>query len=302
MLHRVLARAARSFLLNDQPGGEPPALAGDPAAIGLARLPDGPHPHRRATDVGRIHQSRVSMRRSRSNLRTFRLVVDPQWGTCLRAELAWYTDVLGEARDLHVLRELLAISGPLVADEELIDPVLARLDDAIDVADARALEVQASERHERLAAAMVELWEGPPFTAKADRPAEKVLIPQLRQTWRDMRAAARVARKDSSDANLHLLRIRLKSLRYGCETASLVEGGPARKTAKAAESLQTRLGDVHDTAVAVGWLRGLGTDRPEMAPVVEKLVLLQEAAGTVARKGWRKDLKEVERRWRRWHP
>ena len=54
------------------------------------------------------------------------------------------------------------------------------------------------------------------------------------------------ARKNPSFANLHIVRIRIKDLRYGCNTVALVEGGPARKTARAAERLQVKLGDLHD--------------------------------------------------------
>ena len=62
------------------------------------------------------------------------------------------------------------------------------------------------------------------------------------------------ARKQPNEVNLHALRIRLKDLRYGCETVALVEGGPASKTAKAAERLQTKLGDVHDARFSIDWL------------------------------------------------
>ena len=52
---------------------------------------------RATTQTERIHQSRVAMRRIRSNLRTFRLLLDPAWGTSLRAELGWYGNCLGQA-------------------------------------------------------------------------------------------------------------------------------------------------------------------------------------------------------------
>ena len=89
---------------------------------------------RRATQTERIHQSRVALRRIRSNVRTFRLLVDPAWGTSLRAELAWYGDRLGQARDLHIMREIITVKGPTVIDAEqvarLYEVVAARLADA----------------------------------------------------------------------------------------------------------------------------------------------------------------------------
>ena len=52
------------------------------------------------------------MRRIRSNLRTFRLLLDPAWGTTLRGELAWYGGRLGEVRDLHIIGDAVTITGP----------------------------------------------------------------------------------------------------------------------------------------------------------------------------------------------
>src|SRR5664279_1243591 len=86
---------------------------------------------------------------------------------------------------------------------------------------------------------MMVLWDGPEFKAKAQKPATEVLPPMLRRAWHDVRGAARVARKDSSAANLHKLRIRMKNLRYGCETVALVEGSPGRLACRAAPG-QTR--------------------------------------------------------------
>ena len=109
------------------------------------------------------------------------------------------------------------------------------------------------------------LWDGPEFKDKAKRPAEEILPPMLHRAWHDLRGAARAARKDRSDANLHKLRIRLKDLRYGCETVALVEGGPARKTARAAERLQSKLGDLHDACFSIAWFEDAGP-RPPRPP------------------------------------
>ncbi len=99
---------------------------------------------------------------------------------------------------------------------------------------------------------------------------------------------------------MHKLRIRLKDLRYGCETIALIEGSPARKTARAAEKLQTKLGDLHDAVFSIDWLEALAIDRPDLADPIDELITVQEDAASEARKGWKKELKEVDRRWRRW--
>jgi CHAD domain-containing protein len=337
VLHRVLARSARTFLLNDM-GADPAGGSGSSAAIlgwttvdvadtfdafdtfdtvealEVVDLGTGHRPlwaqsaatgkrgtRRRATEAERIHQSRVAMRRIRSNLRTFRLALDPTWGTSLRAELAWYGNSLGHSRDLQVIREVIAATGP-----DLIGPdETARLDEVVaarmvDAAAAVAAE-RGGARRFQLTEQMMVLWEGPAFSAKAAGPADEVLPPLLRRAWHDLRGAARTARKHPTDANLHRLRIRLKDLRYGCETVALVEGGPARKTAKAAERLQSKLGDLHDAAHAVDWFHSLATERPDLHKPIDVLIEAQTEAGSKARKGWKRELKEVERRWRTWH-
>ena len=133
VLHRVLATAARTFLLNDMAeelvdGADPKAsvdalsrsMEGRPLwAQSAVESLDGTR--RRATEVERIHQSRVAMRRIRSNLRTFRLALDPAWGVSLRAELAWYGGRLGEVRDLHIISDILDDKGPdAVGPDQLV--------------------------------------------------------------------------------------------------------------------------------------------------------------------------------------
>jgi CHAD domain-containing protein len=312
VLHRVLAQAARTFLLNDMDEElvDAPATCAPADPLG-AHLADRPlwaqsaatavhGAQRRASEVERVHQSRVALRRIRSNLRTFRLALDPAWGTSLRAELAWYGGRLGQVRDLHILRDVVTVKGPEVLDPGDVD----RLDSVVGVRMAAALADIATERRGarrfQLNEQMMVLWDGPEFKNKAKRPAEEILPPMLHRAWHDLRGAARAARKDRSDANLHKLRIRLKDLRYGCETVAMVEGGPARKTARAAEQLQSKLGDLHDACFSVIWFEELARNHHELRQPVAALVEMQLDAASMARKGWNRDLKVIERRWRAW--
>jgi CHAD domain-containing protein len=310
VLHRVLAMAARTFLLNDL-GDEPDDQR--TGTVDALHLSMGTRPlwaqsavesregtQRREDDTERIHQARVSMRRIRSNLRSFRLLLDPGWATALRAELAWYGNELGKSRDLDLLGSVIAEQGPDVLDATEV----ARMTAVIDwrrgqVTDELAVDRSGSRRF-HLTEQMTVLWEGPEFKANAAKPATEVLPTMLHRSWRDVRGAARTARKDPSDIHLHQLRIRLKDLRYGAETVALVDGGPARKTAKAAERLQSKLGDLHDVTFSIAWLESLAAEQPDLADAAERLVAVQRSLAGETRKGWKRDLKEVERRWRRW--
>jgi CHAD domain-containing protein len=312
VLHRVLARSARTFLLNDM-GSELVEDTDRCETVDALTLRMGARPlwaqsaaaalegtQRRKTETERIHQSRVALRRIRSNLRTFRLALDPAWGTSLRAELAWYGGRLGESRDLHIMREVVTDKGPEVMAPEEVAVLESVLDTRMAAAVTDVDSERGGARRFQLTEQMMVLWDGPAFKAKAGRPAHEVLPAMLHRAWHDLRGASRTARKDATDANLHKLRIRLKDLRYGCETVALVEGGPARKTAKAAERLQSKLGDLHDACFSILWLEDVARTERDLSEPIDRLVAVQKEAASAARKGWKRELKEIERRWRRW--
>lgn len=312
VLHRVLATSARTFLVNDL-DAEPTAEPAWHEAVDSLSVRTGTRPlwarttttspeqtNRRRDETERIHQSRVAMRRIRSNLRTFRLLVDATWGTALRGELAWYGRCLGESRDLHIIRDIVATKGPDVIEAADIlhiqSVVSARLADVMaDIAAQRG-----GARRFQLTEQMMLLWEGPSFKPKANRAADEVLPPMLRRTWHDVRGAARRARKDTTARTLHALRIRMKNLRYGCETVALIDGGPARKTARAAERMQVKLGDYLDATSSIEWFGQLARERTDLAEPLGRLQEVQRATAAATRKGWKRELKEVERSWRRW--
>ncbi len=312
VLHRVLAGSARTFLLNDM-GDELVDEVKRCNTVDALNLLMSPGPlwaqavaseldgvQRAATPTERIHQSRVAMRRIRSNLRTFRLLLDPAWGTTLRAELAWYGGRLGEVRDLHIIGDVVNIAGLSVLEPEDV----VRLDSVVNERITGALADISAERggarRFKLTEQMMVLWDGPAFKDKASRHAREILPRMLHRAWHDLRGASRTARKDPTDENLHKVRIRMKDLRYGCNTVALVEGGPARKTAKAAERLQVKLGDLHDARYSIDWLHLLAAERPDLARPIADLVHLQQDAADAARKGWKRELKAVEREWRSW--
>ena len=59
------------------------------------------------SDPEGVHQARVATRRMRSDLRTFRALLDPDWVAALRAELGWLGGEFGQARDADVLLDRL---------------------------------------------------------------------------------------------------------------------------------------------------------------------------------------------------
>lgn len=312
VLHRVLAHSARAFLLNDM-GDEQISRTSrvGPVDPTWAWEDSGPlwahsagtsmaSTQRRDDEAERIHQSRVALRRIRSNLRNFRLALDPAWGTALRAECSWYGNRLGHPRDLHILREVITVKGPGLMTEGEVAALTAVVDDQMVAALADITAERGGTRRFHLTEQMMLLWDGPAFKAKAARPAGEVLPAMLHRSWHDLRGAARAARRNPTDPNLHKLRIRLKELRYGAETVALIDGGPAKRVAKAAARLVGQLGDLHDACFSIEWFDYLASQRPELARPLSALVAAQRGTADGCRKGWRTELKVVERRWRKW--
>ena len=66
---------------------------------------------RMGDDPEDVHQARVGTRRLRSDLRTFRPLLDPEWVAGLREEAGWYAGLLGAVRDAEVLAERLEAPG-----------------------------------------------------------------------------------------------------------------------------------------------------------------------------------------------
>jgi CHAD domain-containing protein len=60
------------------------------------------------------------------------------------------------------------------------------------------------------------------------------------------------------------------------------------------------LGDLHDAVFSIGWLETLAKEQPDLADAAERLVAHQRQVVAETRKGWKRGLKDVERRWRRW--
>ena len=221
---------------------------------GLTRLLDHDWRLRAAAgDAARedIHQARVATRRLRSDLRTFDVVLDPVWVRHVRRDLKWLGSALGEVRDADVL------TGQLAGVPEEIGVQLAgqRAEAA-----QRISEYLANDRYLLLLDHLHAATSNPPFVLgdddihQEDR-ADRVLSCLVGARWHALRHLVRKSGSDPSDERLHRIRIKAKQLRYAAEAATPVMGRAARRTARAAEDLQTLLGEHHDAVTAESWLR-----------------------------------------------
>ena len=93
------------------------------------------------------------------------------------------------------------------------------------------------------------------------------------------RAVSSVA-KDSTDEQLHRLRVRIKRLRYALEMLTALDGKRRRRTVARLEQLQELLGTCNDTAVTVAYLHSYATSagaQPEA--ILAAGALIQSLAG-----------------------
>jgi CHAD domain-containing protein len=250
-------------------------------------------------DAEDLHASRVALRRIRSLLRTFRVVVEPEWAAAARADIGWFSQLLGEVRNLDVLALRITVHAEANADPQALESLLAavaltRSDVTFRLASARVLPRYGTvlDHVDRLAA------ERPPLTERAEDESRAALGSLLRRPWRNVREAARRARESPTEANLHALRIRSKELRYAAELASGVFGERAAQLAATAAAVQDRLGDHRDALAAEAFLTRVAGERSECAFVAGQLVVIERLAGTRSLHGLGKELATLKRRWK----
>ena len=246
------------------------------------------------SDPEGVHQFRVALRRLRSAIAVFRVVLPPGDAAWLEREASRLIDVLGPARDwdVFITETLAAVRAARPADDNL-----KRLAQAAEAERARAYEQAEALRAPAYTAFLLRFgrwietagWRDEADRALLDRP-----LARLAGRLLDKRHARVLKRgrdfERLSDDRLHRLRIALKKLRYAGEffAAQFPDGRP-RPYIKAARRLQDDLGRLNDAAVAERHLSELLRAQPESAA----LAALGVGAGQVI--GWHARAREEAR-------
>ena len=279
---------------------------------GLDRILDHEFELRLAADdpsVHAVHQVRVAARRLRSDLKTFRSLLDPLWVRHTRSDLQWLGEALGRVRDADVLGEHLGLNGRArMGDSKGVTRLRRELRQQRSLSARQLGEVLTSERYLLLLDKLHAAGLRPPFlpgTGNGPHPAgqkaTKHVAKTVRGPWRKLRKEVRHAGREPTDRQLHSIRIKAKQLRYAAEAAQPVVGREAARTARAAEALQTVLGDHHDAVVAEQWLHQRARGAPwKVAFSAGRMAAEQSRRQEELRGEWRCRLASLRARARRW--
>jgi CHAD domain-containing protein len=214
-------------------------------------------------EINAVHTTRVAVRRLRSTVRTFGNVFDGEAADRLEAELVWIAAVLGEVRDLDILRDRLTSEVAALPGEFVVGPVANRVESTLSADRAAAYRRLRKVMNGKRYLALLDLLEAwrvdPPFTAGVQKP-KKAASSFVRKAERKMlKRLHQAVEPGASDELLHKARKAEKRYRYACELAQPVLGGQTEDAIKKAKRLQKLLGEFQDAVVSAETLRRLGT-------------------------------------------
>ncbi|MGI9595442.1 MAG: CHAD domain-containing protein [Acidimicrobiales bacterium] len=250
-------------------------------------------------DIEGVHQARVATRRLRSDLGTFRSLLDPDWARSLESELEWLADDLGKVRDADVLLRLLRRTAG--NHPELGGVGAGRVVKALEKqrhGDNRALMYHLNrKRTDRLLDRLVAAAADPMTSKKADAPAVGKLRAPVRKRWRHLQRAVDALGPEPPIEELHRIRILAKRTRYAAEAVVPAFGPRAKAFAKSIAGIQDVLGELNDAAVAESWLAALskGADGPTGFAAGRLTQMITNDAAQF-RHGWEKHYRKAGRK------
>lgn len=209
-----------------------------------------------------VRQARIGLRRLRSDLRTFGVLLDVDRVRPVREELDWLLHSLANVRELDVvLARLRSDASRLRPDDRSGgDELCGRLAEERAAAHGDLLEVLRGDRCAALLERLGDFLDAPPFAADARRPAADVVPALVRSRLRRLRREVERLGPAPADEELHRVRILARRLRYASDVAAPLAGGRVRRATRAVTKLQDVLGEHNDATVALDRLRDLAGD------------------------------------------
>jgi len=201
-----------------------------------------------------VHQVRVAARRLRSAVGLFAPYIASLRPKVMDARLKWLGAQAGVVRDLDVLGELLQQRGkkldPQISKD--LEPVF----EEVRVRRAKAAnDLARSLASNRYKALIARLSAPIAITHRGDAAfgavAGNLFTPILKSVIR----AGEKMHEDPTPDDLHSLRKRAKAARYSLEMMLAIDKKPLGEMLEGLEELQDKVGEHHDAAGAVAWIK-----------------------------------------------
>lgn len=293
----VLSKAEQGFALADgtlarsSKAGSVPVQDGIDVAAGFSAIVHACIRHFRlneplvagSRDPEALHQARVAMRRLRSAFSLFAPALRDEEFTALRDEVRWFTNQLGDARNLDVF---LARLGADASAEQR-----AHLEAARERAYDQVVEALGTARFRRAMLELVAWVHGGRWRRrrKAGLPLRDFAARRLDRLWRKVLAAGHELAALDEEAR-HRLRIEIKKLRYAVEFFAILfdpTGRACKRIKTGLEGMQESLGHLNDIVTAGELIARLGLETPGQdalpAPADETARHLADARRTFTR-------------------
>ena len=287
--------------------------------VALARM-NSADPEARRGDVEGIHRLRTSTRRLRSELQSVRTLVDRGWREQLESELKWLASLLGNVRDLDILRERLYAARlqtigdqgpedtPIAAGEGSLRPLFESLHDRHRRNAQTLRDALQSERYRDLMNDLEATSAHPPVKGDAEGPCRLILPGLAAKAWKRLAKGARALKATDADPAFHAVRKLAKRARYTAELIAPALGRHAsqesRRFLRLTIRLQDNLGEHQDAIVAIHEIEQFLKAHPQGDAFAEAAHLLLESQRQAAQAArdmffdiWRKLDRKKSLRW-----
>lgn len=241
-----------------------PALSADDDARAAARRVLAFHlaafqreaPAARGGDVEAVHQFRVATRRLRATLQLFAPMLPASTVGAVAEGLSWLGRGIGGVRDLDVLALAVAACGRRFGDDAraALRPLEHDVLERRAVALAELARILDTGQCRQLLARLTQLTVSRPAARGAVRLGD-VAADLVRPLLRAVQRAGRDLDAETPAVALHRLRVRVKRLRYACETLAALAGDDMRPVLRRMVRLQDLLGEHQDAVTQAVWLR-----------------------------------------------
>lgn len=244
-----------------------------------------------------VHRGRVAARRLRSQLKTFRPLLEPRRARLYRVDLRSYARALAGVREADVRQELLTSAA--TRDGSIPPADLEQLASLLE--DACVAAREALHRHQRepgwaaLLAALDRHAAGRHLFVNHAAGLDEVLD-MVAASWR--RPVRLLKGRPESIAELHELRLSLKHCRYALEPVADVAPKATARLLRQLRNAQDFIGEHRDTVLATHWVRS--NERLLGREFAARLAVDLEARESTLRHRAAKRSQKVLTEWREW--